>query len=145
MKKVYFELESLDKIHEAARYFLNAVGDANIFAIDGDMGVGKTTFIKAVCEELGVKDVITSPTFSLVNEYTDGKGEPVYHFDFYRIKKIAEVFDIGVEQYFDSGHYCFIEWPDIVEFFLPDEAVHLEIYEQEDGTRRFIIKWYFVD
>ena len=102
MKKVYFELESLDKIHEAARYFLNAVGDANIFAIDGDMGVGKTTFIKAVCEELGVKDVITSPTFSLVNEYTDGKGEPVYHFDFYRIKKIAEVFDIGVEQYFDS-------------------------------------------
>ena len=90
MKKVYFELESLDKIHEAARYFLNAVGDANIFAIDGDMGVGKTTFIKAVCEELGVKDVITSPTFSLVNEYTDGKGEPVYHFDFYRIKKIAD-------------------------------------------------------
>ena len=111
MKKVYFELESLDKIHEAARYFLNAVGDANIFAIDGDMGVGKTTFIK----------------------------------DFYRIKKIAEVFDIGVEQYFDSGHYCFIEWPDIVEFFLPDDAVHLEIYEQEDGARRFIIKWYFVD
>ena len=107
--------------------------------------VGKTTFIKAVCEELGVKDVITSPTFSLVNEYTDGKGEPVYHFDFYRIKKIAEVFDIGVEQYFDSGHYCFIEWPDIVEFFLPDDAVHLEIYEQEDGARRFIIKWYFVD
>ena len=132
MKKVYFELESLDKIHEAARYFLNAVGDANIFAIDGDMGVGKTTFIKAVCEELAV--AAGNPRAIL--------AEKMY---FYRIKKLAEVFDIGVEQYFDSGHYCFIEWPDIVEFFLPDDAVHLEIYEQEDGARRFIIKWYFVD
>ena len=139
------KIQSLDQIHEAARQFIAEMGDNTVFALYGKMGAGKTTFIKAVCEELGVSDVITSPTFSLVNEYTDGKGEPVYHFDFYRIKKIAEVFDIGVEQYFDSGHTCFIEWPDIVEFFLPDDAVHLEIYEQEDGARRFIIKWYFAD
>ena len=135
MKKVYFELESLDKIHEAARYFLNAVGDANIFAIDGDMGVGKTTFIKAVCEELGVKEVITSPTFSLVNEYTDGKGEPVYHFDFYRIKKIEEVYDMGYEEYFYNNSICFIEWPELIEDLLPENATKVTIEEQEDGSR----------
>ena len=135
MKKVYFELESLDKIHEAARYFLNAVGDANIFAIDGDMGVGKTTFIKAVCEELGVKDVITSPTFSLVNEYTDGKGEPVYHFDFYRIKKIDEVYDMGYEDYFYGGNLCFLEWPELIEDLLPEDCTKVTITVEEDGSR----------
>lgn len=139
------KINSLEDIHNAAKAFISNMGDSKVFAFYGKMGAGKTTFIKALCEELGVEDVITSPTFALVNEYTSGNGDPIYHFDFYRIKKIAEVFDIGVEQYFDSGHYCFIEWPDIVEFFLPDDAVHLEIYEQEDGARRFIIKWYFVD
>ena len=139
------KIDSLSNIHDAAKTFLANMGESKVFAFYGKMGAGKTTFIKALCEELGVEDVITSPTFALVNEYTSGSGDPIYHFDFYRIKKIAEVFDIGVEQYFDSGHYCFIEWPDIVEFFLPDDAVHLEIYEQEDGARRFIIKWYFVD
>ena len=140
MKKVYFELESLDKIHEAARYFLNAVGDANIFAIDGDMGVGKTTFIKAVCEELGVKDVITSPTFSLVNEYTDGKGEPVYHFDFYRIKKLEEVYDMGYEDYFYSGALCFIEWPELVEELLPGNTIKVTIEEVENGEREVTLE-----
>lgn len=135
MKKVYFELESLDKIHEAARYFLNAVGDAKIFAIDGDMGVGKTTFIKAVCEELGVKDVITSPTFSLVNEYTDGKGEPVYHFDFYRIKKIDEVYDMGYEDYFYGGNLCFLEWPELIESLLPEDVTKVHITTEADGSR----------
>lgn len=139
------KINSLEDIHNAAKAFISNMGDSKVFAFYGKMGAGKTTFIKALCEELGVEDVITSPTFALVNEYTSGNGDPIYHFDFYRIKKIAEVFDIGVEQYFDSGHTCFIEWPDIVEFFLPDDAVHLEIYEQEDGARRFIIKWYFVD
>ena len=140
MKKVYFELESLDKIHEAARYFLNAVGDANIFAIDGDMGVGKTTFIKAVCEELGVKDVITSPPFSLVNEYTDGKGEPVYHFDFYRIKKLEEVYDMGYEDYFYSGALCFIEWPELVEELLPGNTIKVTIEEVENGEREVTLE-----
>ena len=139
------KINSLEDIHNAAKAFISNMGDSKVFAFYGKMGAGKTTFIKALCEELGVEDVITSPTFALVNEYTSGNGDPIYHFDFYRIKKIAEVFDIGVEPYFDSGHYCFIEWPDIVEFFLPDDVVHLEIYEQEDGARRFIIKWYFVD
>ena len=140
MKKVYFELESLDKIHEAARYFLNAVGDANIFAIDGDMGVGKTTFIKAVCEELGVKDVITSPTFSLVNEYTDGKGEPVYHFDFYRIDDIREAYDFGYEEYFYSGDLCLVEWPEKIEQLLPENVMTVRITVDSDTARTFEIE-----
>ena len=140
------KIQSLDQIHEAARQFIAEMGDNTVFALYGKMGAGKTTFIKAVCEELGVSDVITSPTFAIVNEYrSDTAGELIYHFDFYRIKKLEEVYDMGYEDYFYSGALCFIEWPDIVEFFLPDDAVHLEIYEQEDGARRFIIKWYFVD
>lgn len=141
MKKVYFELESLDKIHEAARYFLNAVGDANIFAIDGDMGVGKTTFIKAVCEELGVSDVITSPTFAIVNEYrSDLAGELIYHFDFYRIKKLEEVYDMGYEDYFYSGAVCFIEWPELIEELLPGNTVKVTIEEVENGARRLTLE-----
>ena len=141
MKKVYFELESLDKIHEAARYFLNAVGDANIFAIDGDMGVGKTTFIKAVCEELGVKDVITSPTFAIVNEYrSDIAGELIYHFDFYRIKKLEEVYDMGYEDYLYSGALCFIEWPELIEELLPGNTVKVTIEEIENGERKVTLE-----
>ena len=140
------KINSLENIHEAAKEFIAAMGDNTVFAFYGKMGAGKTTFIKAVCEELGVTDVINSPTFAIVNEYrSDENGELIYHFDFYRIKKLEEVYDMGYEDYFYSGALCFIEWPDIVEFFLPDDAVHLEIYEQEDGARRFIIKWYFVD
>ena len=97
-------IERLDKIHEAAREFLKAVGTATVFAFDGKMGAGKTTFIKAICEEMGVKDVITSPTFALVNEYTDGQGRPVYHFDFYRIKRVEEAYDIGCEDFFLTTH-----------------------------------------
>ncbi len=128
-------IERLDKIHEAAREFLKAVGTATVFAFDGKMGAGKTTFIKAICEEMGVKDVITSPTFALVNEYTDGQGRPVYHFDFYRIKRVEEAYDIGCEDYFDSGHPCFIEWPDIVEPLLPDNTLHVTLQEEPDGSR----------
>ena len=129
------QIESLDKIHEAARAFLKAVGTATVFAFDGKMGAGKTTFIKAVCEEMGVEDVITSPTFALVNEYTDGEGGPIYHFDFYRIKKLEEAYDMGCEDYFESGRPCFIEWPDIVEDLLPDHALHITLQENADGTR----------
>lgn len=133
------KIESLDQIHEAARAFLQAVGTATVFAFDGKMGAGKTTFIKAVCEELGVEDVITSPTFALVNEYTDGQGNPIYHFDFYRIKRIEEAYDMGCEDYFESGCPCFIEWPEIVESLLPDGALHIAIREEADGTRT--ISW----
>jgi len=104
-------------------------------AFYGKMGAGKTTFIKAVCEELGVDDVITSPTFAIVNEYTDGNGNPIYHFDFYRIKKLEEVYDMGYEDYFYSGNLCLLEWPELIEDILPENAVKVHIEEQPDGTR----------
>ena len=91
--------------------------------------------IKAICEELGVKDVITSPTFAIVNEYTDGQGEPVYHFDFYRIKKQEEVYDIGFEDYVESGSICLMEWPELIEDILPADTVKISITEQPDGSR----------
>ena len=129
------QIKSLDNIQEAAKTFLQNMGNARVFAFYGKMGVGKTTFIKALCEQLGVEDVITSPTFALVNEYTSGKGEPIYHFDFYRIKKIEEVYDMGYEDYFYSGSLCLLEWPELIEDLLPEDAVKVTITEKEDGSR----------
>ena len=104
--------------------------------ISGFLGAGKTTFIKAVCEELGVEDVITSPTFAIVNEYrAEETGELIYHFDFYRIKKLEEVYDMGYEDYFYSGALCFIEWPELIEELLPADAVRVRIEETEGGKR----------
>ena len=100
------------------------------------MGAGKTTFVKALCQELGVQDVITSPTFALVNEYTDGQGQPIYHFDFYRIKRIEEVYDMGYEDYFYSGNLCLLEWPELIEDILPDDVVKVHISVQGDGSRQ---------
>lgn len=130
-------IQSLDQIHEAARQFVQAMGDNTVFAFYGKMGAGKTTFIKAICEELGVSDVITSPTFAIVNEYRSDKGgELIYHFDFYRIKRLEEVYDMGYEDYFYSGALCFIEWPELVEELLPGDAVKVSIEEVEEGTRK---------
>lgn len=130
------KITSLDHIHEAAKQFIAAMGDNTIFAFYGKMGAGKTTFIKAVCEELGVTDVINSPTFAIVNEYrSDETGELIYHFDFYRIKKLEEVYDMGYEDYFYSGALCFIEWPELIEELLPGDAVSVTIEETEDGNR----------
>ena len=130
------KINSLDSIHEAAKQFIAAMGDNTVFAFYGKRGAGKTTFIKAVCEELGVTDVINSPTFAIVNEYrSDETGELIYHFDFYRIKKLDEVYDMGYEDYFYSGALCFIEWPELVEELLPGNAVKVEIEESEDGSR----------
>ncbi len=129
-------LNSLNQIHEAARTFISAMADRTVFAFYGKMGVGKTTFIKALCEELGVTDVINSPTFAIVNEYrSDTTGELIYHFDFYRINKIEEVFDFGYEDYLYSGALCLIEWPELIEELLPADAVKVRLEEQEDGTR----------
>ncbi len=127
-------------IHEAARQFVDHIGKASVFAFYGKMGAGKTTFIKAICEELGVEDVITSPTFAIINEYTGREkegGEPfrIFHFDFYRIKRLEEVYDMGYEDYFYSGALCFIEWPELIEEILPDDAVRVSITEQNDGSR----------
>lgn len=129
------KVNSLEEINEAAKKFINTIGSNNVFAFYGRMGAGKTTFIKAVCEELGVKDVITSPTFAIVNEYTDGKGLPIYHFDFYRIKKLEEVYDMGYSDYFNSGNLCFLEWPELIEDLLPDNVIKVVIEEEDDGSR----------
>ena len=129
-------IENIEKIREAAREFVANIGDSTVFAFYGKMGAGKTTFIKAVCEELGVEDVITSPTFAIVNEYrSDASGELIYHFDFYRVKKIEEVYDMGFEDYFYSGALCFIEWPELCEEVLPEDTVEVTIEESSDGTR----------
>ena len=129
------EIPSVDKIQEAARQFVCQMGDAKVFAFYGKMGAGKTTFIKAVCQELGVEDVITSPTFALVNEYTAGDGSPIFHFDFYRVKKLEEVYDMGYEDYFYSGALCLMEWPELVEELLPQDAVAVTIHANADGSR----------
>ena len=128
-------ISSLDAINEAAKQFVAAMGSNRVFAFYGKMGAGKTTFIKALCTELGVDDVITSPTFAIVNEYTAGDGSPIYHFDFYRIKKLDEVYDMGYEDYFYNGGLCLIEWPELIESLLPEDDVEVHIAEQPDGTR----------
>lgn len=134
-------IQSLDHIHEAARRFVEAMGDNTVFAFYGKMGAGKTTFIKAVCEELGVSDVVTSPTFAIVNEYrSDLGGELIYHFDFYRIKKLEEVYDMGYEDYFYSGAVCLVEWPELIEELLPDNTVKVTIEKVENGARRLTLE-----
>ena len=127
-------INDLEHIGEAARQFIETIGDRRVFAFYGSMGAGKTTFIKAICEQLGVEDVITSPTFAIVNEY-EGKEGALYHFDFYRIKRLEEVYDMGYEDYFYSGSLCFIEWPELIEELLPDDAVRVTISQQADGSR----------
>jgi ATPase, YjeE family len=128
------KINDLNSIRETAREFIDHMDGRKVFAFYGKMGAGKTTFIKAVCEELGVEDVITSPTFAIINEYS-GKDDTIYHFDFYRIKKLEEVYDMGNEDYFYSGALCFIEWPELIEEVLPEDAVKVQIIEKEDGTR----------
>ena len=129
------QIKDTEHIREAARQFIDNIGDRRVFAFYGKMGAGKTTFIKAVCEALGVDDVITSPTFAIINEYTSGEGESIYHFDFYRIKKLDEVYDMGYEDYFYSGCLCLIEWPELIEEVLPEDAVKVSIEEKADGNR----------
>ena len=130
------KINSIADIKTAAQEFINNINGSTVFAFYGSMGAGKTTFIKAVCECLGVDDVITSPTFAIVNEYhEDNDSKVIYHFDFYRIKKLEEVYDMGYEDYFYSNSLCFIEWPELIEELLPANAKKVTITTLEDGTR----------
>ena len=131
---ISIRIQDIDHIREAAQEFIANIGERRVFAFYGKMGAGKTTFVKAICEELGVEDIITSPTFAIVNEYSL-PSNTIYHFDFYRIKRLEEVYDMGFEDYFYSGALCFIEWPELIEDILPDDAVRVDITEQEDGSR----------
>lgn len=128
-------IENIEALPEAACRFLEEMGDNRIIAFYGAMGAGKTTFTKAICDALGVKDTVNSPTFAIVNEYAAANGEPVYHFDFYRIKRLSEVLDLGYENYIDSGCFCLMEWPELIEDLLPDETVRVTVVEMEDGSR----------
>lgn len=126
---------TLENINAAAAEFLKELGDRKIVAFYGSMGAGKTTFIKAICDVLGVTDTVNSPTFAIVNEYLAASGSSIYHFDFYRIKKIEEAYDFGYEDYFYSGDLCLIEWPELIEELLPEDTVKVKIEEIETGER----------
>ena len=130
------EIQSLDTIHETAKQFIAQIGDRKVFAFNGKMGAGKTTFIRAICEELGVNEsAVNSPTFSIVNEYETADGNIIYHFDCYRINYVAEAIQFGAEDYFYSGNLCFIEWAENIAPILPDSVVNVNIEEAEGGKR----------
>lgn len=132
MTTIEFQLITID---DAARQFVEAIGDRTVFAFFGGMGAGKTTFIKAVCQQMGVtEDMVSSPTFAIVNEY-EGSSGSIYHFDFYRIRQISEAVNMGFDDYLYSGNLCFIEWPELVEPLLPEDTVRVTIEEQPDGSR----------
>ncbi|MBR1785136.1 MAG: tRNA (adenosine(37)-N6)-threonylcarbamoyltransferase complex ATPase subunit type 1 TsaE [Bacteroidales bacterium] len=124
---------TIDALPEVARNLLHTFADERFFAFFGKMGVGKTTLIKEMCAALGVEDTVCSPTFAIVNEYSGHDGAPVYHFDFYRMKTMAEAYDIGYEEYFYSGCYCFTEWTEKIEPLLPARHVRVELGERGGG------------
>ena len=129
------KIENIKNIDFAAAELLKKFESQRIFAFFGEMGAGKTTFIQALCRKLDVIEVVNSPTFAIVNEYHAKNKDIIYHFDFFRIKKIREIFDFGYEDYFYSGNYCFIEWPELIINILPDNAVLVKIIIDQRGTR----------
>ena len=131
------DIDNLEQLPRLASDLLEEFREERFFAFFGKMGVGKTTLIKALCDQLGVKEVVCSPTFAIINEYTSGEGEPVYHFDFYRLKSAEEAYDIGYEEYFYSGMYCFTEWTEKIEQLLPEHYVRVEMKET-NGIRTLI-------
>jgi len=136
---IKLKIESIDTINETAQKFIDQIGDRTIFAFNGKMGAGKTTFIKSICETMGVKETVNSPTFSIVNEYETSDKRIIYHFDCYRINKIQEALDLGAEEYLYSGNLCFIEWSENIAPILPDSLVNVDIEEVENGKREIVI------
>lgn len=134
--KNQIQIAGLEDLDRAAKEFLKAIGDASLVAFYAPMGAGKTTFTTAVCKALGVQeDAISSPTFAIVNEYRGGAGQPIYHFDFYRIERPEEALDIGLYDYLDSGDLCLMEWPENIEALLPEETLKVSISVNPDGSR----------
>lgn len=129
------QIPELSVLQDSAKLLLRNFPEDRVFAFYGAMGAGKTTLIKAICRALGSNDNITSPTFALINEYSTGQQSIIYHFDFYRIKKLEEAYDLGYEDYIYSGNYCFIEWPEMIESLLPEGIVQVRIKETENGAR----------
>lgn len=140
--KKTINIAGIEDLPRAAKDFAGLMGDATVFAFHGEMGAGKTTFINALTSALGVEDDVTnSPSFSLINEYrSDTTGELIYHFDLYRLEDLEEAFDIGIEDYFDSGALCLIEWPDLVNDILPDDTVDVYMTVNEDGSRTLTLE-----
>lgn len=133
-------IPSLSEIDAAAAEFLRRLGERRLVAFYAAMGAGKTTFTTALCRQLGVRtDAVSSPTFAIVNEYRTAAGEPVFHFDFYRINKLEEALDIGLYDYLDSGALCLMEWPENIEALLPEETLKVRITVEPDGSR--VLSW----
>ncbi len=132
-------IQHINQIQQAAQKFLSHINNQKVIAFFGKMGVGKTTFIKALCKELKVKDEVTSPTFALINEYRTQSDKSIFHFDFYRIESIQEAMDFGYEEYFFSGNFCFIEWPEKIDELLPPDSIKVYISENKNGSRN--IDW----
>lgn len=135
MKEYTISINGLEDYPKAAQDFIRLLDKGNVFAFYGKMGSGKTTLIKSICDELGVKDTINSPTFAIVNEYEDRDGRSIFHFDFYRIKSLDEVYNMGYEEYVYGSGICFMEWPELIEELLPEDCIKVYIEENNDGTR----------
>ena len=135
-----YHCPALENLKGIADDILKRAGGPQVFALYGEMGSGKTTLVKQFCAELEVLDTVTSPTFALVNEYRTESSGPVYHLDVYRIKKPEEIMDIGYENYFYSGQYVFIEWPELIAELLPEKYVYISIRELDDGSREILLK-----
>ena len=138
MKDKQFKINSVEALTEVSDYLISLRDEADVIAFYGTMGAGKTTLIKNLCHRMGVTDEVNSPTFAIVNEYVTEEGESVYHFDFYRIKKLEEAYDIGYENYFYSGNLCLIEWPEMIEPLLPEKYIRMEIQHGESADERII-------
>ena len=138
MKEQIFHVNGVEELSEVSDFLISLRQEAEVIAFYGSMGAGKTTLIKNLCHRMGVTDEVNSPTFAIVNEYVTEEGEPVYHFDFYRIKKIEEAYDIGYDNYFYSGSLCLIEWPEMIESLLPEKYVRVDIMPGDSDKERVI-------